>query len=92
MYRPTETVQLLWFWQTSLCQSKSKIHFYKKQEINKSAGVIFGLVRLIVLSYNRKKKHIKECKIIGRSQGILLHIKLSNKQSGNVICRLVITL
>ena len=28
---------------------KIKYHFYKKQAINKSASVIFGLVRLIIL-------------------------------------------
>ena len=33
---------------------KIKCNFYKKQVINKSACVIFGLVRLIILSYNRK--------------------------------------
>ena len=33
---------------------KIKVHFYKKQLIKKSASVIFGLVRLIILSYNRK--------------------------------------
>ena len=32
---------------------KIKFYFYKKQVINKSASVIFGLVRLITLSYNR---------------------------------------
>ena len=31
---------------------KMKFNFYKKQVINKSASVIFGLVRLIILSYN----------------------------------------
>ena len=30
-----------------------KFHFYKKQVINKSASMIFGLVRLSILSYNR---------------------------------------
>ena len=32
---------------------KIKIHFHKKQVIKKSASVIFELVRLIILSYNR---------------------------------------
>ena len=32
---------------------KTKFHFYKKQVINKSASVILGLVRLIILSSNR---------------------------------------
>ena len=31
---------------------KTKVPFYKKQVINRSAGVIFGLVRLIILRYN----------------------------------------
>ena len=30
-----------------------KFNFYKKEVSNKSVGVIFGLVRLIILSYNR---------------------------------------
>ena len=32
---------------------KIKIHFYKNQVINKSASVIVGLIRLIILSYHR---------------------------------------
>ena len=32
---------------------KMKCNFYKKELINKSASVIFVLVRLIILSYNR---------------------------------------
>ena len=32
---------------------KVKFHFYNKQVINITASVIFGLVRLIILSYNR---------------------------------------
>ena len=42
---------------------KVKYHFYKKQTIYKSASVIFELVRLIILSYNRWKKHIKRCRL-----------------------------
>ena len=30
-----------------------KFHFCKEQVINKSASVIFGLVRLFIFSYNR---------------------------------------
>ena len=42
------------FDRTSFSQDeKIKVHFYKKQVIKKSASVIFGLVRLIILSYNR---------------------------------------
>ena len=40
------------FGQSSFTQGKIKLNFYKKQVLNKSASVIFGLVRLIVLSYN----------------------------------------
>ena len=29
---------------------KMKLNFYKKEVLNKSAGVIFGLVRLIIIS------------------------------------------
>ena len=32
---------------------KMKFNFYKKQVINKSASVIFVLVKLTILSYNR---------------------------------------
>ena len=44
--------------------SQGKFHFYKKQVMNKSSSVIFRLVRLIILGYNRLKKHMKKCKII----------------------------
>ena len=37
---------------TSVSQGKNTIPFYKRQVINKSASVIFGLVRLIILCYN----------------------------------------
>ena len=43
---------------------KVKYHFYKKQIIYKSASVIFELVRLIILSYIRWKKHIKRCRLL----------------------------
>ena len=32
---------------------KMKFNFYKRQMINRNASAIFGLARLIVLSYNR---------------------------------------
>ena len=32
---------------------KMKFNFYIKQVINKIADVIFGVIRLIILSYNR---------------------------------------
>ena len=32
---------------------KMKFNFYKKQVISKSVSVIFRLVRLIILSYNK---------------------------------------
>ena len=32
---------------------KTKFHFCKRQIISKSASVILGLIRLIILSYNR---------------------------------------
>ena len=41
------------FGQTSFSQGKMKFNFYKKQLINKSATVIFGLISIIILSYNR---------------------------------------
>ena len=44
---------------------KIKVHYYKKQVIKKSASVIFGLVRLILLGYNGWRRHTKESKIIG---------------------------
>ena len=39
---------------TSFSQGKNKVPVLHKQVINKRASVIFGLVRLIVLSYDRK--------------------------------------
>ena len=44
---------------------KIKVHFYKKQVIKKSASVIFGLVRLILLGYNEWRRHMKRYKIVG---------------------------
>ena len=36
-----------------LSKVKMKLHFCKKQEMNRSASMIFRLVRLIILLYNR---------------------------------------
>ena len=36
-----------------LSKVKMKLHFCKKQAINRSASMIFRLVRLIILLYNR---------------------------------------
>ena len=36
-----------------LSKVKMKLHFCKKQAMNRSASMIFRLVRLIVLLYNR---------------------------------------
>ena len=44
-------------------QGKSKIPFLQKASNKQSASVILGL---IILSYNRQKRHIMRCKIIGR--------------------------
>ena len=67
-----------------------KFHFYKKQEINTSASVMFGLVRLIIIDgYNISRglrllaAHVFNLLLC--SQGILLWKKLSDKQSGSVI-------
>ena len=40
------------FGRTSFSQGKDEIQFLQKQVINKSASVIFILVRFIILSYN----------------------------------------
>ena len=61
------------------------------QVINRSTSVIFGLVRLIVLNFNRQKS-ISRGKRLSVThalclQGVLLCKKLSNKQSGNGIVR-----
>ena len=72
-------------------QVKMKFNFYKKQVIDKSASEIFGLVRLIILSYNRQKKDIKRYKIIVCPHIMLTRYSavqwLCNKQSGSVIFR-----
>ena len=43
-----------------------KLHFCKKQAMNRSASMIFRLVRPIILLYNREKKDIERGKFIGR--------------------------
>ena len=50
---------------------KIKCHFYKRQVINKSACVIFGLGRLIILS---QKKYIKMSRLLATHARILLFI------------------
>ena len=54
------------FGRITISQGKNKVPFYKKQVINKSTRVIFGLVQLVILRYSRQKKHIQRQKIIGR--------------------------
>ena len=69
------------FGRTSFSQGKSKIPFLQKASNKQSASVILGLIRLIILNYNRSKRYIKRCKIIGRprippilcSQGSTMH-------------------
>ena len=41
------------FGRTIISQAKTNFHFYIKQVINKTASVIFVLLRLIILSCNR---------------------------------------
>ena len=82
---------------TTISQGKSKVPFYKKQVINKSTRVIFGLVQLIILQYNYYIKAYDEVennrpptqtRILYATQGIYsIAQKLSNKQSAKVICR-----
>ena len=49
---PAEEVRLLRFWLDQFFSGvKMNFHFYIKQVVNKSSSVIFGLVRLIILSY-----------------------------------------
>ena len=38
---------------TTISQDRNKIPFYRKQVINESTGVIFGLVKLVILQYGR---------------------------------------
>ena len=38
---------------------------FSKYVLNKSSSMIFELVRLIILSYNGYKRHVKRCKIFG---------------------------
>ena len=82
-------VRLLWFWSDQFLKVNIKFHCYKKQVRNRSASVIFGLVRLT-------RKNIKKCRIIS-SAHIQIYCyaikvfcyakKLSNKQSSSVIFR-----
>ena len=39
------------FGRTTISQGKNKVPFYKKQTINKSSRVIFGLIQLVILQY-----------------------------------------
>ena len=43
----------LGFGQTTISQGKTKLHLTKKQEINKSTKVNFGLIRVVILQYSR---------------------------------------
>ena len=45
---------------------KTKFHFAKKQIINKSTSVIFGLLQLVTFMIQMTEKHIMRWKIIGR--------------------------
>ena len=49
----------------SFSQDKNIIPFLQKGNNKQNVSMIFGLVRLITLSYNRQKKHSKRCYIIG---------------------------
>ena len=48
-----QTVQLARFWPDQYFSGKNEIPFYKKQVINKSARVFFGLVQFVILRYSR---------------------------------------
>ena len=54
---------------------KVKCNFYKKQVINNSASVIFGLVKLFI------EKHIKRYKSIGRPRIMVARYSLCKKLS-----------
>ena len=50
---PAESVRLIRFWPDQFfLKVKAKFHFCKRQVIS-SVSVILGLIRLIVLNYNR---------------------------------------
>ena len=65
-----------------------KLKFYKKQLMNKSASVIFMLVRLAIID---RKGISRGARLLAAHefclQGILLCKKLSNKHHGSVILR-----
>ena len=58
---------------------KKYVHFNEKQIVKKSASVIFGLVRLILLDYNRWRRHMKRCKIIGHPRIVLTRYSVVHK-------------
>ena len=72
-----------------LMQGKNKILFYRKQVINKSTMVIFGLIQHVILRYSRQNKDMMRWKIIDRPhmQNIMYSTRysivqeLSNEQS-----------
>ena len=69
---------------SSISQDKNIISLLQKQVINKNPSVIFGFVKLIILSYYRLKKHIKRYKIINRLR-IQFISMLTRYQSDSVI-------
>ena len=80
------------FGQTTISQGKNKIPFYKKQVINKSARVIFGLVRLVIYSTVGRKAISKGGKLLAAHAGSLVYAhkifccaKVSNRLSASVI-------
>ena len=59
-----ESVRLLRFWAAPVfCQGKGKIPFLQKASNKRSASVILGLIRLIILSYNRQKRHFNGARL-----------------------------
>ena len=75
------------------CQGESRISFIQKAGNGQSDSIMIGLAGIIILCYNRWKRHIKRCKIMSAYtlclQDIRMCEKLSNKQSGSVIFRVV---
>ena len=62
---PGETVRLPQFWLDQLfCQGESRIPFIQKAGNGQSDSIIIRLAGIIILCYNRWKRHIKRCKIM----------------------------
>ena len=68
---------------TVFCQGESRISFIQKAGNGQSDSIMIGLAGIIILCYNRWKRHIKRCKIMSAYTLCLQDIRLCEKLSNN---------